>query len=479
MMNTKDKRIDDFLKFFRDILVQNPAYEISSRNVYHELVRLGVDKNERNYDVSHMFRHWTQGFMNLKNIDVFVDPNWSYFCQFTNKYSEVLGAKEQLKLYVPLDYAHLEHGANIIFDFLRRNNIPHMSKIGKNIRFDNIVIRLVDENDLNKLINFINSNQYIQEGLNPASPFAYNKDGLAMVCDGHLSYNSTVASYIELYFKERKRQNRLDYVSVHDFYNFVENYYNLAFIQKYYSEQKIYQDFGTRRIQTHDGLNNLKQVTKLIINSRERNFKFDDYLQHYRENLYPESVNKRKIDINYAEIEAMMNYMIHVMTYHFGSVYKAKQQIIGYITKGKSEYLTRELGLRSKVVNSSFKEDLLKLLRELNMDLEQYINYVVNKNTKFTLQGDKEQKLMFAISNTYEKYGLNQVIYAIRSLINDGVYNGFTNNNHGREYLMDYVTAEDVKTIIKVSLGLAQNVQTFSDIDLIRFFEEFCVQKSK
>ena len=35
-------------------------------------------------------------------------------CQFVNKYNKVLSAKEHIKLYVPLDYAHLEQKPELL-----------------------------------------------------------------------------------------------------------------------------------------------------------------------------------------------------------------------------------------------------------------------------------------------------------------------------------------------------------------------------
>ena len=46
-MNDRQRKIDDFLKFFRDICKQNPDYELNSNNVYSELINLGLPDDEK------------------------------------------------------------------------------------------------------------------------------------------------------------------------------------------------------------------------------------------------------------------------------------------------------------------------------------------------------------------------------------------------------------------------------------------------
>ena len=50
--------------------------------------------------------------------------------------------KSIYKLYIPLDKEHIFDGANQLFDFLIREKIPHVSKIGKYISMDDIVVRV-------------------------------------------------------------------------------------------------------------------------------------------------------------------------------------------------------------------------------------------------------------------------------------------------------------------------------------------------
>ena len=125
---------------------------------------------------------------------------------------------------------------------------------------------------------FIKNNSYIQEGLLPANPFLFNLDGIAMAVDGKISYNSTVATLIQLYINQKISSQSLGTVGVDDFYAFVENYYNYVFS----SSQGLYKltaDFNTGGYNTSEyQFLNYKNVIELILKSHKKNFTFEDYL---------------------------------------------------------------------------------------------------------------------------------------------------------------------------------------------------------
>lgn len=278
------KKIDEFLKFWRDIAKENPNTTITDKMVYHELIRLGVNEYDKKVDlttsnsrpfnnssVRGVFESWISYYQFNSNINVFNSPSWPYFCQFTSK-ENIASAKNHIKVYIPLDSGHIEEGAKLIFDFLSRNNIPHRSKIGKHIRFDDIVIRLINPEDAEKLIEFVHSNLYLECGLIEGNPFAFQKDGIALACDGELSYNDTVATLIAHYINTKKNKRELDNIDVRDFYNHIVNVYNndelIKYIFSVYSDNKLFENY--------------KQVLELIIISADPSFTFEDYIKHYK-----------------------------------------------------------------------------------------------------------------------------------------------------------------------------------------------------
>ena len=394
--NKRYKRIDDFLKRWATIAKSNPNLSFNTKSmknaIYNELIRLGVDEKEKsvnlrdtkspqkfscNHYYSYIvnpdsaFNNWLQHFDKNNNIDVFVSPNWSYFCQFVSKDKTASIAKDHIKVYIPLDAKHIEEGAKQIFDFLSNNNIPHLSKIGKNIRFDDIVIRLVNKEDADKLINFVNNNKYIQNGLIEANPFAFNYNGIALACDGNLSYNDTIAGLIDMYIGQKKRENALNTVGLRNFYSYLINVY-----QKQFIEHKI--DFITREFEINpndrETLNNYENVIRLVVNSQNPTFTYDKFIEHYEKCSGKE--NKKEIDID--SINNMLIETVNTMSERFNSLEDALINVEVYVQTGQKNLLTRQKGLRDKVTNSNFRESIRELLKIKKISFRDYYKSIAS-----------------------------------------------------------------------------------------------------
>lgn len=390
-MNDRSKRIDEFLKYLRDIALQNSRFHFNHSMIYHELVKLGVPVEQKNKRIDEIFSKWILHFQNDRNCDVFVDDDWKYFCQFISKDHLASSAKEHLKIYVPLDKGHIERGAKEIFEFLSNSKISHISKIGSDVRFDDIVIRLVNPNDVIKLTNFINNNKYIQEGLLQPNPFLYNFNGISMAVDGELSFNSTVTTLIKIYLNNKIDNNDLNTVAVEDFYQFVQYYY----IGSFSNEQglkKLSRDFTNNEYCDNLKLVNYKNVLELLLKFRKDNFGLDDYFKHYYEctdNLVMSDKEKQIIDLKMQSINNINNDslekrviiiikdIIDTMGQKYGANY-ALDSLIEYVKTGYANYFTRTNGLRDRVVNSNFRSDLVYILREKEMNIEEYLNHIIN-----------------------------------------------------------------------------------------------------
>ena len=151
-MNNKD-RIDDFLKYFAKIGIENPNYSYLSNKVnnhiYAKLVTWDIPDKDKDVSLAELygspfpddynytdeslkqyknsiFYKWIKHYKNNNQIDVFRTSTWPYFCQFISKDKTASIANEHIKIYIPLDSKHIEKGAKIIFDFLNKNNISHI-----------------------------------------------------------------------------------------------------------------------------------------------------------------------------------------------------------------------------------------------------------------------------------------------------------------------------------------------------------------
>ena len=393
-MSNKYNQIDSFLKIFRDIALENPQISFLSNDakdmIYGQLIRLNVSKEDRRYDVSNEhFYDWIKRYQNVENINCFIDPDWSYFCQFQNGY---WSTNEHIKVYIPLDSKHIKEGANLIFDFLAKNNVTHISKIGKKIRFDDIVIRLTNEQDARNLIEFVKQNSYINEGLILPNPFAYNKDGLALACDGEISYNSTIARCISIYIHEKKQIQRLNEVSVNDFYNFLINYYNKVFITEN-NYEKIIKDFKLNEYNEYLDLEikNYKQVLALIIKSASPDFGYEDYVKHFNDclnnddkrktNEFGMGLAKEYSEKNNINLDNLVLELVWVMSNKYGNS-TAINSIKDYLNTGIPNRITRDNNLRKRVIDCNLKDYINKYLNENHLTFEVYLNYLQTASMK-------------------------------------------------------------------------------------------------
>lgn len=228
MNDERVNRINNINQILKDLYssVKDSNVTLTAPAVYHYLTgRSAYNIQEVNTEYNSMFDKWIGRFRNKENIKVFVDERHSYFCQFTNDINiyknEILDC---IKMYIPLDYDHIEKGANRIFDFLERNNIKHHSKIASEIRADDVVVRLYRKEDAVKLQNFVERDRYIKEGMLSVNPFCFSKDGVGYGYDDRSSYNYYVSSVVADYINVAKERNMdISSVNMGSFYKHIDD----------------------------------------------------------------------------------------------------------------------------------------------------------------------------------------------------------------------------------------------------------------
>ena len=230
MMMNKSIEIENTLK---DLYSSMNGFAYSANIIYQYLIFRDVPNNDREKLLSNMyvgeidkkndlFYKWIAKFKLKKNITVFCNEIHRYFCQFINGN---IDSDNCYKLYVSVDYDHIYKSAIKIFDFIRKNNIEHSSKIARKIRFDDIVIRVNSEEDAKKIIDFVNNDSYIKSGTFRNNVFAFS-DGIVNVAyDGYTSYNSFLAATLADYLNDMKynKNASVDEVSIASFANYLDN----------------------------------------------------------------------------------------------------------------------------------------------------------------------------------------------------------------------------------------------------------------
>lgn len=443
----KEERIKYFLESMMYVR-ENSQLPLTQKNIYSALTTFDINPDEKSINLNEkgLFKKWMNEFKSKKNIDVFVDPNWSYFCQFVNRESEVTNLNDHIKIYVPLDIQHIEHGAEKIFSFLEKYNIPHMSKIAKKIRFDDIVIRLTNKYDADLLANYIKNDKYIQEGLIKANPFATEKDGIAYASDGYISYNSTISllisNYINLTYKNMKKPD------IPSFKNYIIKFYQNVFVNG------NYQLLNENTSDISESLiNNYKRVIELIYNNLDPNFKYNDYINHYQKNMTnydrPMELVEQNKNNKQDNLELLKKGLIEfgkkknddgsrAYTYE-----DAIDHIYEYIKTGNSLVITRSGNIRNEMVNCNYRKTLIEYMTNNHITFEELI-----LETKKSIIED-------ATNSLKEKYGESyDVNYSIKRLLLLHDYNGFTSKNNSRENLKASVSENDIRKMIEKGLGI-------------------------
>ena len=426
-------RIEYFLKLIANACKN--GMDIDSQSVYANLIYLGVD--DKREDISSNFNKWIEHFKSNKNIDVFVDPSWDYFCQFISPNFDRYTHDCNIKMYIPIDSQHIEMSVIYLFEFLANENITHLSKIGKCIRFDDIVIRTNNRDNANKIIEFINNNKCIREGLLKANPFAVGTDKISMAWDNTLSYNLVVSSWISNYIKWEYDNNNLNDVSFLRFKLFVEEKSFSLFekgegLQEYLDNlifDYVIKDEGFAEIRDAK-LFDYCNITKILLMSlngtvtKDNLFDFISMISYKETQINGiEKIKKLRLNIDdksFSDSQKMafktaFDYMVNLYGYN-----KTKENFLLFMQTGNYSYITRKNGARELLYSNNIDKNIANLI----------VLYW------------KCEALDNAILATYNKYGYSHSYSALVNLVGNGDYSYFTNDNNCRINLIDRCSAD-------------------------------------
>lgn len=441
----KKKRIDDFLKLISEISKNDIA--INSNLVYANLIRLGCKKES----INQYFSNWIDRYNNNRNIRVFVQSNWKYFCQFKS-FNSVKTGYSKLKIYIPLDKQHIYDGANQIFDYVSENKIPHQSKIGSDIRFDDVVLRVDTKEDCKKISNFVANNRYLKEGLIDTNPFAYTDGNISFAWDGNLSYNTVVSEWVSDYINDRKLNNQLDSISTDDFTKFLVKKYDDIFNKGIgindFALVRGFEDYTSELV-------NYSAVTRLLITSLVGG-KLEDFYNQTDKILDPDYEVRMSEKINLLlrkdmhndismEQKEIFDYAFSVMA-NKEDEKSALKRFKAFILTGDYRLFTRDSNVRDMIVNGN-----------MNVNV---INSLISEMSK--------NSLMNASLKTMEKYDKKQVEVALK-MAKTGDYRGFTNTDGAREELMNLVRPEEIDLLIEKTLH-DKNYYTLSSSDNYKLY---------
>ena len=466
-MNDRYSKMDEFIKYASNIVKENPNLDLDSKDfhvlIYDQLVRIGTTDREADFSKSKVFDRLLKYFSDRRNISCFIDPTWSYFLQFQNKTEEAYSNSDAIKIYVPQKSSSIERSARLLFDFMDKLNIAHMSKIAKRERVDNIVIRVYNQVDADKILNFVSGNSQIQSGLINANPFTYSVNNIALGFDRDNSYNGIITCMINTYLRHLKVNNNLEMASLEDFVNYASMYYVHHF-SNLKDLGEVITDFRLEGCEVNNTYNNKQivcvgNVLHLFIRGLQKEFNLSEF---YRSFNYVN--NEAHIISAASEIERNRNNMEdYKSSNHLGAIdalllesidiFKEKYNITEkealdlvsrYMNSNDINLITREKDMRNKYLKNNMKDKLKRLLSINQCSLEEYY--------KAKLASRSKNALNDAIFETYSKFetryeqgfedndGITQAANALFEYINKGKTAGFTRDYNSRSNLIKYVT---------------------------------------
>ena len=283
------KRVEEFLNLMKTIATENVINKII---VYNNLVYPNKDKES----IEELFPIWIKEFKDNQNIEVYIPEKWNDFCQFRSKQKDNF-QNNKIKIYIAIDKAHIEESVKKIFHYLTKINAIHVSKVAKNIRYDNIVIRVNNMNTVKKILKFINSDSYIKEGIINTNPFAFHDEFISYTWDGELSYNMVISTYIANYINTLKNNNNLNQVSYNSFISYLKDIYEEVFINgnniDLYKKTMDIEDYNIPDEEVKEKLLNYKFITRIFLKALMPDKKINDFYEEYQRVLTHKNSQKK------------------------------------------------------------------------------------------------------------------------------------------------------------------------------------------
>ena len=417
-IKVKVEEINECLKY----LYSSIDNQLDGNNVYNHLIMRNVDKINKDKHVNNYFSMWYYRFKN-KNIDVFYDKNNSSFCRFECVDEDL---SYNYKIYIPTDYKHICTSVNKIFDFISDNNIYHVSKVSNEIRNDDIVIRVSNESDCKKIVEFLNDDDYIQKGLIKNNCFAFADSGINLAYDEYGSYNDClsclIADYLNGIYKDNNKD--MDDVNINTFGIYLDDVINN--IDKYYNRLSSLSRVTLFKKESC----NITKLIKLNLVSNDIN----DYYKYLDNIYYQDNVSKSNNDEDIFR-EIILFFMKKYGKLGFNHIYSFLNNDDSSLAKNK---------------------ELYDIVISRNIDKDKCFEIAKNSNIS-TSNGD----IMY---NYIRKVILDDIINSMDIKFGDGTIN------------IDYYINSGDNKYITSSVGDARKlVRVFNNMRIINFFNDLGV----
>lgn len=358
--------------------------------------------------------HLNEKYKGLEGINTFTGPKPSnIFWVIENRgqmkdknfYEDI---KDSIKLYLPVDASNIYEVSTKVLDYIIEEGIHIQAKIAKNMRSDVFVIRVLDKDKLDKLLNYINSLDYNSKS--KPNPFALNVGRVSITKDGMMSYNTVLAEYITEYLKSEREE-----VTLENFKKFMHKQIN-----KIPSSNK-----------------NKYMIVDLIIKNLENTLTLEELLSYNQKVV----VDNRITQVSEEDKNNILRLINGLNVFY--NLEETHKRIEMYLATGNINYFTRQNGIRK------FAEEYLPVELMRTALYEMGWSALVN-----------------SIDETYKKYGELQVIKAVERIVDVGSIEGLTNTNNARSYLGFITSPELLQKIILKQASSSINIENQSIEDI-------------
>ena len=362
----------------------------------------------------HLKVHLKKKYKGLEGINTFTGPKpENFFWVIENRvqmkdknfYEDI---KDSIKLYLPVDASNIYEVSTKVLDYIIKEGIHIQAKIAKNMRSDVFVIRVLDKDKLDKLLNYINSLDYNSKS--KPNPFALNVGRVSITKDGMMSYNTVLAEYITEYLKSEREEATLE-----NFKKFMHKQIN-----KIPSSNK-----------------NKYMIVDLIIKNLENTLTLEELLSYNQKVV----VDNRVTQVSEEDKNNILRLINGLNVFY--NLEETHKRIEMYLATGNINYFTRQNGIRKFVEEYLPVEQMRAALYEMGWSA-----------------------LVNSIDETYKKYGELQVIKAVERIVDVGSIEGLTNTNNARSYLGFITSPELLQKIILKQASSSINIENQSIEDI-------------
>ena len=358
--------------------------------------------------------HLNEKYKGLEGINTFTGPKPNnVFWVIENRgqmkdknfYEDI---KDSIKLYLPVDASNIYEVSTKVLDYIIKEGIHIQAKIAKNMRSDVFVIRVLDKDKLDKLLNYINSLDYNSKS--KPNPFALKVGRVSITKDGMMSYNTVLAEYITEYLKSEREE-----VTLENFKKFMHKQIN-----KIPSSNK-----------------NKYMIVDLIIKNLENTLTLEELLSYNQKVV----VDNRVTQVSEEDKNNILRLINGLNVFY--NLEETHKRIEMYLATGNINYFTRQNGIRKFVEEYLPVEQMRAALYEMGWSA-----------------------LVNSIDETYKKYGELQVIKAVERIVDVGSIEGLTNTNNARSYLGFITSPELLQKIILKQASSSINIENQSIVDI-------------